>query len=132
MELIEDRRRRSLISLTPLIDVVFILLVFFMLASSFIDQRDIKLSIGESESIEINKTEQSIIKVGLNHHYVLNEKAMKLEHIIARLENQLHTNKNHLVLIQPDDQLPLQALVTIVDKIGKIAGNNMSLIRNDA
>ncbi len=32
----EPRRRRSLISLTPLIDVVFILLVFFMLASSFL------------------------------------------------------------------------------------------------
>src|SRR3546814_18552679 len=35
--------RRRLISLTPLIDVVFILLVFFMLASSFVDWRAIVL-----------------------------------------------------------------------------------------
>ena len=38
------RRRRPLISLTPLIDVVFILLVFFLLASSFLDWRAIDLS----------------------------------------------------------------------------------------
>ena len=35
--------RRRLISLTPLIDVVFILLIFFMLASSFLDWRAIGL-----------------------------------------------------------------------------------------
>src|SRR5690606_18422295 len=40
---IRAARRRSTISLTPLIDVVFILLVFFMLASSFLDWRAIDL-----------------------------------------------------------------------------------------
>ena len=38
------KARRALISLTPLIDVVFILLVFFMLASSFLDWRSIDLN----------------------------------------------------------------------------------------
>ena len=38
------RRRRPLISLTPLIDVVFILLVFFMLTSTFLDWRPIELN----------------------------------------------------------------------------------------
>lgn len=37
------RRRRAAISLTPLIDVVFILLIFFMFASSFLDWRTIRL-----------------------------------------------------------------------------------------
>src|SRR3546814_20664632 len=36
-------RRRASISLTPLIDVVFILLIFFMLASSFLDERAIEI-----------------------------------------------------------------------------------------
>ncbi|MEM6945656.1 MAG: biopolymer transporter ExbD, partial [Pseudomonadota bacterium] len=35
-------RKRLRISITPLIDVVFILLVFFMLASSFLDWRSIR------------------------------------------------------------------------------------------
>ena len=33
------RKRRSLVILTPLVDIVFILLIFFMLASSFDDHR---------------------------------------------------------------------------------------------
>src|SRR3546814_13707697 len=36
-------RRRASISLTPLIDVVFILLIFFMLATSFVDDRAIEV-----------------------------------------------------------------------------------------
>ena len=38
-----QRRRRALVSLTPLIDVVFILLLFFMLASNFLDLHSIAL-----------------------------------------------------------------------------------------
>jgi len=39
----QQARRKTIISLTPLIDVVFILLVFFMLASSFMDWRTLSL-----------------------------------------------------------------------------------------
>src|SRR3546814_12993071 len=41
-------RRRVRISLTPLIDVVFILLIFFMLATSFVDDRAIEVEIGRA------------------------------------------------------------------------------------
>ncbi len=43
-------RRRKVISLTPLIDVVFILLLFFMLSSSFIHWRQLNLASSGSES----------------------------------------------------------------------------------
>jgi biopolymer transport protein ExbD len=41
-------RRRVAVSLTPLIDVVFILLVFFMLASSFLDWRTLRLDAAQA------------------------------------------------------------------------------------
>ena len=50
----KPRRRRSPISLTPLIDVVFILLVFFMLASSFLDWRSITLAAPSAEAYGIS------------------------------------------------------------------------------
>ena len=43
-------RRKHAISLTPLIDVVFILLVFFMLATSFTDWRAVTLATGTSDA----------------------------------------------------------------------------------
>ena len=45
MQFGQERPSRRLISLTPLIDVVFILLVFFMLASSGLDWRAVELSV---------------------------------------------------------------------------------------
>jgi biopolymer transport protein ExbD len=44
----ESGRRRQVISLTPLIDVVFILLLFFMLSSSFMQWRQIDLSAAQA------------------------------------------------------------------------------------
>lgn len=45
-------RRKHGISLTPLIDVVFILLLFFMLATSFTDWRQISLATGTTASAD--------------------------------------------------------------------------------
>ncbi|MGK0476314.1 MAG: biopolymer transport protein ExbD, partial [Oleispira sp.] len=53
MVLSEKPKQRNLISLTPLIDVVFILLVFFMLTSSFVEWKFIDLGIGEANALPL-------------------------------------------------------------------------------
>lgn len=50
MQFGSDRPKRRLVSLTPMIDVVFLLLVFFMLASRFADERAVALTSGGGAS----------------------------------------------------------------------------------
>ena len=52
MHLEPERHRSPTISLTPLIDVVFILLIFFMLASRFGDWKDLPVNVLPSEASE--------------------------------------------------------------------------------
>ena len=60
------RRRRSLVILTPLVDVVFILLVFFMLAANFSDQRviDMLTPAAAKEATEADSVGVVLIRIG--------------------------------------------------------------------
>ncbi len=131
MKITESSRQRSLISLTPLIDVVFILLVFFMLASSFVEWKFIELGVGETESLPVNLTTQSLITVDFNGQYKLNEKNLSLDAIVNDVTEQLRHQLEHPVLIKPVDNLPLQQLVTVLDAIGEVAGSNISLVKEE-
>ena len=131
MEISEEPKQRNLISLTPLIDVVFILLVFFMLASSFVEWKFIELGITKSETVALDITSQSFITVGFDEQYTLNEEQLSLEIIVSRVNHQIRQQLDHPVLIKPANDLPLQQLVTVLDAVGKVAGSNISLIKDE-
>lgn len=131
MNISESITKRPLISLTPLIDVVFILLIFFMLASSFIKWNFIELGIGEAESLSLNTDTQSIIKIGFEQQYQLNEKPMPLDDIISAIKEQVRKQVDHSILIQPTSDLPLQQLVLVLDALKDVGGANISLVKDD-
>ena len=81
-------RKKSLVNLTPLIDVVFILLIFFMLASNFIQWHYIELSVGDASDIDIDYEKISIISINSDKSYSLNQQALPLDSIIAKVREQ--------------------------------------------
>ena len=131
MKITENIRQRPLISLTPLIDVVFILLVFFMLASSFVEWKFIELGVGEPESLPINLAQQSLITVDFDKQYTLNEEPLPLAAIVTAVKEQLRQQLVHPVLIKPAKDLPLQQLVRVLDALGEVAGPNISLVNDE-
>ena len=132
MQLIKLQRKHSLISLTPLIDVVFILLVFFMLASSFAEWQFIELSVGETEEIRADSLRTSRIKLVSNDTFLLNDKEMGIEEIVSIVRERCRVNINHPIIIQPHDGVSLQSLVTILDQINEFADKNVSLAKIDS
>ncbi len=131
MEIIESNVKRPLISLTSLIDVVFILLVFFMLASSFVNWNYIELGTTEQGSISVTSTEQSLITVGFDQQYQLNSVTMPLTSIVDIVKEQVRKQSDHPIIIQPIDDLPLQQLVIVLDTLGEFAASNISLVKNE-
>ncbi|MGH1438634.1 MAG: ExbD/TolR family protein [Cellvibrionaceae bacterium] len=131
MNIAEEKIKRPLISLTPLIDVVFILLVFFMLASSFTKWKFIELSVGEAESIPMDFAKQSLIRIDFDQRYQLNGQSMEIESIAEKVREQVRHKLDHPILIQPVNDLPLQQLTVVLDSIGEIAGPNISLVKDE-
>lgn len=122
-------RRKSLVNLTPLIDVVFILLIFFMLASNFIQWHYIELAVGHASDIQIDHKKMSIIRINPNKSYSLNKQALPIDSIISKVREQVRNNIDHPIVVQPKEGANVQAMVDVLNLLKGFAGNNISVAK---
>ena len=120
--------RRALISLTPLIDVVFILLVFFMLASSFLDWRSVTLD-APQETGRSSSMEQALLIEVRRDGLRLAGETLSLENIARRAARAIAKKADRVVLVRPDEGVPVQDVVMVVDALAAAGVGNLSLIR---
>ena len=123
------RRRRQLISLTPLIDVVFILLVFFMLASSFLDWRSIVLSAPSAGAASAAMEGALLVEVraqGLR----LSGRPVTLEELESRVRSRLADKPDQAVFLKPSAGVPLQRAVAVLDRLAAAGATRLSLTRD--
>jgi biopolymer transport protein ExbD len=121
-------RRRNLISLTPLIDVVFILLVFFMLASSFLDWRAIDLSPPVKAGGGAMIDGVLLVDVGTDSLRLSGE-AMELEALADRVGSQVSARPDRTVIIRPGAEVTLQRTILVLDRLRAAGVQDMSLVR---
>ena len=122
------RRRRPLISLTPLVDVVFILLVFFMLASSFTDQRAVRLlTPATGEATTTNKT--VLVRVKRNGGLDLNGEPLSITQLQAKAAQFIQTVGERQFLVQPDRGVDIQRVIVVFDALYATGVEDISLIR---
>ncbi len=123
-------RKRPLISLTPLIDVVFILLIFFMLASSFLDWRAIDLDAPVQASSAAASTEGALLIEIKPDSIRLAAEPVTLDALAGRIGKRLTVKPDQRVLIKPSEGVPLQRTVDVLDRLKAIGVADMSLIRD--
>lgn len=123
------RPRRSPISLTALIDVVFILLVFFMLASSFLDWRSITLDAPTAGAQAAPMEGAMLVEVrttGLR----LAGRPVTLEELEGRIRARLAGKPDQAVFVKPAPGVPLQQAVAVLDRLSAAGVSKLSLIRD--
>lgn len=120
-------RRRSLISLTPLIDVVFILLVFFMLTSSFLQWRAIDLAAPGATGGGGGMKGAMLVFVGPDG-LRLGAQSLTLDQVVERVSARLAENPDQRVFVRPGEGVPLQAAVTVLDGLKTAGTQNLSLM----
>ena len=107
------RRARIAPSLTPLIDVVFILLVFFMLASSFADERRVDLQ-SASAGGAVGEGDTLVVDVG-PEQVRLGGDRVALERLPARLAAAGSAEAG--VLVQVGAGVAVQRLLDVLDAV---------------
>ncbi len=119
--------KKSLVNLTPLIDVVFILLIFFMLASNFIRWHYIELSVSNASDVEVDHQKISIITIDQTKSYFLNDKKLPLELIIVKIRKKLREDIDHPIVVQPTKGTDVQLMVDVLNLLKNFSGNNISI-----
>ncbi len=101
------------IDIAPLIDVVFQLLIFFMLTSSFIFQPGIKLNLPKTVTSEIIKDKNIVISVTAENLIYLNNRPITTRELANELKTAAKENKP--LLINADRKSSLGRVVEIWD-----------------
>ena len=125
------KRREPLgLDLTPVIDVVFILLIFFIVTSVFKkEELALMLDLPTSNAKEIQvKQEQIFIELSVN------KLAIKgIEVSFESLEDNLKSikNKEESVIVRIDKKVPYERVVKVLDLLQKYSLNNLALVTNE-
>jgi len=127
MQVVQANRRSSSVSLTPLIDVVFILLLFFMLATTFGHGSVITMGAGAKNGAASESREAVLLRLK-GHALDFNGSAIRLEELPERLDPFLQRNPEQRVLVQTDHQVSIQQLVHVLDLLAASGATNLELI----
>lgn len=119
--------RRQAISLTPLIDVVFILLLFFMLSSSFTQWRQVQLSSAvETDLIPEQKDIRRVYLSGEVGMLEVDGKPLNSADAV-RLFAWIAEKREAVYVISVADDVTTQAFVTVVDRLKSAGAEQVSL-----
>jgi biopolymer transport protein ExbD len=122
--MIEFERRQKKhqhINLTPLVDVVFLLLLFFMLTSHFVVAPTIKIALPDSKTSEPEVKEEVIITIAKDGSLFLDKDPIMLTGLQYSLQEKLKKMKKPAVRIKADREAMLGVVVNVVDEI-RLAG----------
>ncbi len=109
--------RRRLIGLTPLIDVVFILLLFFMLASSLTRLHAIALDALNTRIASADNEPALLLRIQVDGRLDLNGEPLQTDALTDRLRAQLQRAPDLRVWVQPEDAVPLQMTLQVFDQL---------------
>ena len=127
-------RRRSdddvEVSLTPLIDVVFLLLIFFMVSTTFDHQSELNIDLPQASG-EIQDTENKAINISIDAsgQVYLNQQRLKdktIDSLIASLKSELELTKEPQVLISADKNTPHQSVMMVMDAARRLNINKLT------
>ena len=105
--------RKGQLDIAPLVDVVFLLLLFFMLTSNFVLQTGIKVSLPKAITSEVLSGENLVIAVSGQDLLFLNEQPITINELTARLKEAAAEKRS--LLLKADSSASLGRVVEIWD-----------------
>jgi biopolymer transport protein ExbD len=118
------------INLTPLIDVVFLLLIFFMVSTTFDTTSQLKINLPEASQDQAVVPPQKLnLMIDAKGNFFLNSRELtnnKSATLKAALERTMDGNRLPIV-IQSDADSPVQSLVTAMDVVGQLGLSQVSI-----
>lgn len=104
------------IDISPLIDVVFILLIFFMVSTTFVKDAQLELQRPSAQSAEAADTKSVRISIDRQGAVYLGEEAIRLWMLQSRVREQLRASSQSSVLVIADRSTPTELLIDVVDQ----------------
>lgn len=117
------------VSLTPMIDVVFLLLIFFMVTTTFSKETSIKIQLPQAEGEEAEPNKQRVrLTIGKEGKIYINDRPLA-DQSLATLTKELSavgSDKQTPLIINADANAPIQSAISVLDVAKKVGFKSIS------
>jgi biopolymer transport protein ExbD len=127
MKLRTENRLLSMFSVSSLTDVVMLLLIFFLLSSSFVTSPGIKVQLPRAETGDPQSDKNVTVTLTDKGGLFVGAEQVTLENLGQKLAGALHSDLDKIVIIRADKEVTLQNTVQVID-IAKAVGANRFMI----
>lgn len=131
MKFRKQRKEMVQLNLTPLIDVVFLLLIFFMVSTSFTRENQLQINLPEASAEEVSSVNQGLtLTIQENGTYALNGRILSsnsIEILKEALMAESQGEVNQSLLLVADANASHQSVVRAMDAAGQLGFANLRI-----
>lgn len=119
---------RSELSVVPLVNIVFLLLIFFMLVGQIASSDRIEVVPPSSNSGEADNTQPVLLLLASDGQVAVGDTLVPETNLISHLEHRIQENPELSFRIKADAKLDAQYLIEVMEKLRAVGVNDVSLL----
>ncbi|MAD45967.1 MAG: biopolymer transporter ExbD [Oceanospirillaceae bacterium] len=115
------------IDITPMLDIVFIMLIFFIVTTSFVKESGVTVSRPSAQTAEEKKGSNILVAIRANGEIWIDRRAIDVRAVRPNIERMKAENPEGAVIIQADEFSPTGLLVKVMDQVRLAGISNISI-----
>ena len=126
----QGRTQTSLsdINVTPLVDVVLVLLIIFMVTAPVLQSRHRKLAVPHTKTVKEITEERLVITIDRQQRVFLGNDPININQIGAQLRQKIRDPEGQSVFLRADEDVPFGAFATVMDAVKQAGITNVSIV----
>lgn len=129
--MLEIRRLRPLkreVSVVPMVNIVFLLLVFFLVAGTIEKIEVIPVDPPMAESGKVLDEGHVVILLGRHDEIIIGDELVEMDDIIPIITKELKESPSKIITLKADSGIAAKRLIEVMDHVKAAGGRNMSLV----
>jgi biopolymer transport protein ExbD len=126
-QFVEEEEEKSEVNLTPMLDVVFIMLIFFIVTASFVKEAGIDVNRPDAATAERKEKGNILVAISADDQIWIDRRLVDPRALRANIERMHAENPNGAVVIQADKKSTNGLLVQVMDASRQAGVKNVSI-----
>lgn len=126
------RKKMAALNLTPLIDMLFILIIFFMLTTSFMKVESLELILPSAAGKSAEKEEVVHVYIYASGDMSLGQRRLDQAELTESLKRVLSNDSNTKVMLLTAEGVSVQQLVNVMDRVYQLGGKSLLVRKWDS
>jgi biopolymer transport protein ExbD/biopolymer transport protein TolR len=125
----QGRTQSSLadINITPLVDVVLVLLIIFMITAPVL-QSGIEVAVPKTKTVKEITEERLVISIDKEQRVFLGNDPININEVADKLHQKIRDPQNQYIFVRADENVPFGAFATVMDAVKSSGITNVSIV----